>query len=133
MFARTTTLIGSIFAAAFFAAGAGAATLPVTPGDYVRGGGQCHDAPLAALITYDGQNFHGAHSSDCVSTILSASGRHYKLMSTCQAEGDGRPTMPYTETQSVRIQSPSSFEFTHVNGSGKVDRAEYRLCEGGAS
>jgi len=133
MVTRTAVLIGLPLAAACFALSAGASTVPVAAGDYVRAGVQCRGAPFAATIHYDGRNFSGPHSSDCATTVVREHGARYALSSTCKAAGDASPARPYTEAETVRVKSASRFSFTHRTGAGAIDRADYRLCAGGQS
>jgi len=115
MFTRVPRFTGLalMFNAAAFTAGA--ASVPVTVGKYVRAGLPCADAPLAALLTYDGQNFTGAHAGNCSTTVISADGRRYALKTTCRSAGDGSPA-PYAETQTVTVRSMSRFTFAHRTG-----------------
>jgi hypothetical protein len=109
------------------AAGAQGA-VPIMPGDYVRDDVQCQDAPFAALPIFDGKAFSGPHESDCTTTVVSRTGRQYRLKTTCRAAGDGSPQAPYTEAQTVTVPSPSRLTFGHETGTGAMDRAAYRLC-----
>ena len=104
------------------------AAVPITPGDYVRDGVQCRDAPFAALLKFDGKAFSGVHESDCATTVISRTGRRYALKSTCRAAGDGKPQTPYTEIQNVTVLSPTRITFSHKAATGKIDSADYRLC-----
>jgi hypothetical protein len=104
------------------------AAVPITPGDYVRDGVQCQDAPFAALLKFDGKAFSGPHESNCTTSIVGRTGHQYRLTTTCRAAGDGSPQAPYTETQTVNVLSPSHFIFGHKTGTGAMDRAAYRLC-----
>ena len=124
---RTAFLSLCGFAA--LAGAAEAATLPIRLGDYVRDGTPCRDAPFAALMRYDGESFSGPHESACATVLLRKPGpRTYVLRSTCRAAGDGTPSGSYTETQTVRVLSPTRIVFSHVTGTGVRDRAGYRAC-----
>ncbi len=104
------------------------AALPITPGAYVRDGVPCQDAPLAAVLAYDGKTFSGPHESDCATTVLSRRGQTYRLKTTCHAAGDGSPAAASTQAQTVTVRSASHITFGHTTGAGQTDRAGYRLC-----
>ena len=121
-------ILSSLFFASL-AAGAQAAILPIRPGDYVRDGTPCRDAPFAALMRYDGESFSGPHESACTTVMLGRPGpRTYSLKTTCRAAGDGTPNGSYTETQMVKVLSPSHIIFSHATGVGARDHAGYRSC-----
>jgi hypothetical protein len=128
MFPRINVLGGTAIVLATLAVSATAATVPLRPGDYVQLGLPCIDAPSAARLTYDGRSFTGAHSSNCLTTITSRRGPRYILRSNCRSAGDGSPTPPYAETQTVTVRWMSRFTFVHRAGAGVLDQAEYRLC-----
>jgi hypothetical protein len=97
--------------------------LPLQSGTYVRDGASVQDAPLAALIIYDGAAISGPHSSACRSTVLSHHGAMYRLSTTCAALGDGTPAVAYTETQRIVVRSRTTMRFAHGE-----DVASYRLA-----
>lgn len=109
----------------------GHAALPILPGDYVRAGYRCYDAPFAALFHYDGAAFSGPHESDCTTRVLSHSGPRYRLGTTCRVAGDGSPLTNVTEVQAVVVLSPSRLVFEHRSGNIQIDSATYNRCSKG--
>ncbi len=108
------------------------AAAPILPGDYVREGYRCGDAPFAALLRYDGSAFSGPHERDCTTRVMGRSGWRYQLETTCRAAGDGSPRPSLREVQTVVVFSPSRFSFSHETGNGQIDSAIYHRCpEGG--
>jgi hypothetical protein len=60
-------------------------------GVYVRQETPCKDAPNAAIISWDGVGFSGAHSSKCTSRVVHTDGMQFRVNTTCSALGDGSP------------------------------------------
>lgn len=67
------------------------ATLQLKHGVYVQQPNACKDAPLAAMKSWDGIGFSGAHSSKCTSRVLRRKGMQFTVSTTCAAFGDGSP------------------------------------------
>ena len=96
-----------------------AASLPLSPGTYVRADVTCDDPPFAATFDYDGHRFSYPHASNCRSTIVSRQGRTYRVRETCSALGDGSPARPDTNLTAYTIASPRT-------GDGAPRRHEQR-------
>ncbi len=96
--------------------------LPLAHGTYVREGYEAADAPLAAVLEYDGSTIAGAHSSACVSEVLEHDGAAYRIETTCRSAGDGTPATPYKEEERIVVLSPTRMRFAH-----RDDQAVYRL------
>jgi hypothetical protein len=60
-------------------------------GVYVREKTPCKGAPNAAIMSWDGAGFSGAHSSKCTSRVVSRSCQIFQVSTTCSALGDGSP------------------------------------------
>ncbi len=100
-----------------------AETLPIDRGTWVREGYACHDAPFAAMFSYDGQSISGPHSSRCETSVVAQAGTTYDVSTTCRGLGDGTPDAPFTEAERFTVESATRVEFAH-----RQDRAEYRWC-----
>ena len=98
--------------------------LPLAHGTYVREEFDAVDPPFAAILEYDGSTFSGPHASACASRILDHDGAKYRISTTCSAQGDGTPAVPYTEKERIVVQSPTRMQFTHGD-----DMAVYRLVK----
>mgnify|MGYP001807460496 CR=1 FL=1 len=118
-----------VFSASVVCAGSlKAEPLPLSHGTYVQADLACEGAPFAALRTYDGQGLGGPHDSKCVSKIIDAHGRTYKIATSCAAAGDGSPVAPTTAFETVFVQSRRSFKIADASpGEGGVS---YKLCPG---
>ena len=64
-------------------------SLPLKQGIYVEEHEQCKGAPNAAILSWDGFTFSGAHSSRCRSQIAHVEKNRYQVKLTCSARGDG--------------------------------------------
>jgi len=125
-----TLLSTALLLTAAVGALASQSAVPVKSGVYVRDGVACRDAPFAALLTYNGKAFLGPHDGDCTSVLLRRTGRRYELEMTCRAVSEARPRVDYGEAQTVTVISATRFNFSHRTGTGRIDRANYRLCPG---
>lgn len=117
-----------VFSASIVCAGSlKAEPLPLSHGNYVQADLTCEGAPFAALRTYDGQGLGGPHDSKCVSKIINARGKTYKIATSCGAAGDGSPVTPTTTSETVFVQSRGSFK---ISGTSAGDQAgvAYKLC-----
>ena len=98
--------------------------LPLKPGTYVVSSYKpCEEAPLAGVMVFDGKAFAGPHESSCSSAVVSRHGKTYDVVTECRAHGDGTPQTPTKWSQSMRLESSSSFAVT-VNG----QPVRYDLC-----
>jgi hypothetical protein len=101
--------------------------LTIKHGVYVREPAQCKDAPNAAILSWDGVGFSGAHSNKCTSTVLRKSGKKYEISTSCSALGDGSPNpigTPFVESAVLTWQSNTQFMITK----GNQPEGMYRWC-----
>jgi hypothetical protein len=104
-------------AAAFFAAlmvpmlaSAQTGALSLKHGIYVEKPYPCKGAPNAGILRWDGVGLSGAHSSRCMTRVLSQAGTHYELSTTCSALGDGTADPSgYIDHRSLTRVSRSAF------------------------
>ncbi len=101
--------------------------LPLAHGNYVQADLACGGAPLAALRTYDGQGLGGPHDSKCVSKIIDAHGKTYKIATSCTAAGDGSPVVPTTTSETVLVQSRARFKIVDASA-GDRGGVLFKLC-----
>ncbi|MEE7490549.1 hypothetical protein MOTC310_08680 [Methylobacterium oryzae] len=119
-----------VFSASVVCAGSlMAEPLPLSHGNYVQADLACGGAPLAALRTYDGQGLGGPHDSKCVSKIIDARGKTYKIATSCAAAGDGSPVVPTTTSETVIVQSRGSFKIVDASA-GDRGGVSFKLCAG---
>jgi hypothetical protein len=104
-------LVFSVLAASCAAQAVDKSLLPIEPGTWVTAGLSFSDAPLAAIMTYDGHAISGPHSSRCTTTVLSQEDATYLLSTTCRGLGDGSAANPSTEIQRVVVESATDIIF----------------------
>lgn len=92
-------------------------------GTWVLQGVACNDAPNAAIFSWDGHGFSGAHSAQCVTKVMSQRGAAYRASTTCSALGDGAPAKPYTEEWQIVRKSATQVAITKA---GHTD--SFRWC-----
>jgi hypothetical protein len=63
--------------------------LSLKHGAYVREPYRCGGQPNAAILSWDGVGFSGAHSTRCTTRVLSRQDNRYQLSTACAALGDG--------------------------------------------
>lgn len=105
--------------------------LSLKHGTYVREPYPCKEQPNAAIMSWDGIGFSGAHSSRCASRILSSHGNQFKLSTSCDALGDGSPNpsgRSYVDTFSLTRLSNTRFTLDKTKAPGT-----YRWCSGEAT
>lgn len=96
-------------------------------GIYVRENTPCKSAPNAAIIEWDGIGFSGAHSSKCISRVMSRSGQVLQVRTSCSALGDGSPHLHGSEgNQEFALTVLSSVRFEIRKESR--DQGTYRWC-----
>jgi hypothetical protein len=101
------------------------AQLDLNPGTYVDARYKCGGAPNAALLTWDGKGFSGAHSSDCSTRVLSRQGDTFRIQTICAALGDGTPAVAVpSDEESLSLQGGSGFILTGFSRESN----SYRLC-----
>jgi hypothetical protein len=100
--------------------------LPLQPGPYVVSSYKpCEEAPLAAVVQFDGRAIFGPHESNCTISIESHKGRSYRLSTECQANGDGSAASPTKALRTVRIESKVKFSVVSLGSP-----VAYELCVG---
>ncbi|AEU38061.1 hypothetical protein AciX8_3777 [Granulicella mallensis MP5ACTX8] len=119
MLAGLSTLVLSIVSA-----GQSATSFHLREGLYVAGGGHCEDTPNAGILVWDGKGLSGAHASKCLTKQLQRQGNSFEIQTTCSALGDGTPTKPDVETDTLVIHSQSSFTLVKRSAG---DRGTQRL------
>lgn len=103
-FKSRTALV--LLGAACLSQAAQPAALPLDAGSYVVSSvAPCKEAPLAAVVQFDGRALFGPHESDCTSLVLSQRGRTYQVATECRALGDGTRAAPYRQVQRIRVES----------------------------
>jgi hypothetical protein len=101
--------------------------LALKKGIYVRERMPCKGAPNAAIMSWDGVGFSGAHSSKCTSRVLSRNGQMFQVNTTCSALGDGSPKPQGSGgAESFVLTRLSSTRFEIRKESH--DQAAYRWC-----
>jgi hypothetical protein len=101
--------------------------LSLRHGTYVRSTMPCKDAPSAAIISWDGSAFSGAHSSKCTSNVAHGEGSHFQVSTSCSAQGDGSQNYSgkdYVDSFLLNRISMNSFAILKENESD----ATYRWC-----
>ena len=101
--------------------------LALKHGIYVREKAPCKGAPNAAILSWDGAGFSGAHSSKCTSRVLSRSGQMFRVSTTCSALGDGSPNPQGSESADsfmLTLLSSTRFEIRKESH----DQGTYRWC-----
>jgi len=102
-------------------------SITLRSGTYVLDGVACQDPPNAAILSWDGFTFSGAHSSRCRSQIAHLEKKRYQVKLTCSARGDGS-TDPmdtdYRETFELTRISNTRFR---ISRSGR-EATTYRWC-----
>ena len=103
------------------------ASLSLEQGIYVEKHEQCKSAPNAAILSWDGFTFAGAHSSRCRSQIAHLEKNRYHVELTCSARGDG-------STDPMDTDYRETFELTRISNtrfrrsrSGR-EATTYRWC-----
>jgi hypothetical protein len=99
--------------------------LTLKRGIYVRKNLSCQEPPLAAIMSWDGAGFSGAHSSKCTARVEKQHGNLFVVHNTCAASGDGTPTSSaYVEEFSLTRLSAFSFRLSKGNNPPSA----YRWC-----
>lgn len=96
-------------------------------GTYVAAGTPCKDAPFAAIKTWDGIGFGGAHSSKCTALVTRRVGNAVTINDVCTALGDGTPAAPDSETATVTVLGPRTFRYAR-SLHARTEAAVYRWC-----
>lgn len=100
--------------------------LPIDKGVYVlHGGVPCQQAPLGAVLSYDGTALFGAHESKCRTSVIKKFGSTYMLETKCNGAGDGSPSVPTNNKLTVQVPNMNTFV---VTSAGKTYR--YERCVG---
>lgn len=85
-------------------------SLDLGSGNYVLDGVACQDPPNAAILSWDGFTFSGAHSSQCRSKIVHLDKNRYRVNLSCSARGDG-------STDPMNTDYRDTFELTRLSNS----------------
>jgi hypothetical protein len=102
--------------------------LSLKVGVYVRAESPCRGAPNAAILSWNGTGFSGAHSSQCKSHVEHQDGTRFAINTRCAALGDGSANtagFDYTDSFVLNRLSRSRFELIK----GDQDKAIYRWCD----
>jgi hypothetical protein len=126
---RMFATLGLVLFLAPYASRADSPALQLKQGVYVAG--QCEHAPNAAILVWNGVGFSGAHSSQCVSKILSRRGSRFRVRTTCSAVGDGSPNASHADfVELVWLNRISDSHFELIKGAQEA--IDYRWCAAGA-
>jgi hypothetical protein len=119
--------LGAAVAVSPLMAGSADHHLSLKHGVYVRAEAPCRGAPNAAILSWNGAGFSGAHSSQCKSQVAHQEGTRFAINTTCAAQGDGLPNKAgsdNTDSFVLNRLSRSRFEFIKDG----QDKATYRWC-----
>jgi hypothetical protein len=99
--------------------------LALRHGTYVDRRLKCKNTPNAAVITWDGIGFSGAHSSRCTSQIETHADNRFTIKTVCAAVGDGTPDVSGVSDKFLLYRS-SPTEFTLIKQAQTSQT--YRWC-----
>jgi len=103
------------------------ATLPLNPGTYVLASyPRCEEAPLAAVVRFDGRSLAGPHDSNCRTEILERDGSTFRIRRGCRADGASQPSIPDEFVETVQVKSRTAIVLTPASG----EPQNYALCPG---